>query len=172
MLTTYQQQAKAKLALTILAIIVVAGIVVLADHIKAGDMDDAVPASHTAQTTTPVATATATTNATTSPSTTSTSATATDGTYSASSTYYVPPGTEDIQVTVTLKSGVVTNVSIQNSENNHDSAIFQREFTAEYKAAVVGKKISGLRIGTIAGASDTSQGFNDALSQIAAKAQA
>lgn len=86
-----------------------------------------------------------------------------DGTYSASSDYYVPHGSESIKVTLTISNGTVTDSSIQNSEYDNESAQFQQGFAAEYKSSVVGKPISSLQLDYVAGASDTTQGFNDAL---------
>jgi uncharacterized protein with FMN-binding domain len=94
-----------------------------------------------------------------------------DGTYAATSKYSVPPGEESIQVTLTLSGGTITDASIQNSENDPESAQFQEDFATSYKSSVVGKKIAVLHLGNIAGASDTAQAFNDALSQITTKAQ-
>ncbi len=95
-----------------------------------------------------------------------------DGTYTASAEYYVPHSAEQIDVTVTIKDGVVASSSVQNSESNPESAQFQQDFAAQYKTYVVGKSIRGLKLGGVAGASDTSQGFNEALQQIASKAAA
>lgn len=95
-----------------------------------------------------------------------------DGTYSASSDYYVPHGSENIKVTLTVQGGVVTNSSIANSENNGESALFQESFASEYKSYVVGKPVSSLQLNYVAGASDTTQGFNDALQQIKSQARA
>jgi uncharacterized protein with FMN-binding domain len=109
---------------------------------------------------------------TTSTSSTSTSASYKDGTYTAHAEYYVPHGSEDISVTLTLKDGVVTASNIKNSESDPESAQFQEDFASSYKSYVVGKNINGLNISFIAGASETSQGFNDALRQIANQAKA
>jgi uncharacterized protein with FMN-binding domain len=95
-----------------------------------------------------------------------------DGTFSATSSYYVPHSNETINVSLTLQNGVISNAAIINSEGDDQSARYQQDFATVYKSYVVGKKISDLQIGVIAGASDTSQGFNDALSQIASKAKA
>jgi uncharacterized protein with FMN-binding domain len=114
---------------------------------------------------------TQTTNPTTAPTTTTTSGYK-DGTYTATSQYYVPHSYEEIQVSLTVKNGIVTDSSIQNSEGDRESAQFQEQFTAYYKSYVVGKNLSGLSLSRIAGASDTTQGFNDAVTQIQSKAQA
>jgi hypothetical protein len=169
MLSTYERNSRLKLAATIVAVLVVAGIVVLADHLKS--------ASHmvAATTTTGTATSTLATNSASSSGVSRSNASVgayKDGSYTATSSYRVPHGSESIRVSVTLKDGVVTASSVQNSENDFDSAQFQEEFAAAYKSYVVGKKISGLQLGAISGASDTTAGFNEALSQIASQAHA
>jgi len=174
MLSTYEQRSRAKLAVTIVTILVIAGVVLLADRFKNNKSTD--PSEVVAQTGT-------STPATSTPSTTDNDSTASsdastasgrykDGTYSASDSYFVPHGQENIAVNLTLKGGAITDVSIQNSESDFDSAQYQEEFAAQYKSQVVGQKISGLQLSNIAGASDTTQAFNDALQQIASKAQA
>jgi uncharacterized protein with FMN-binding domain len=165
MLDTYEQHSKRKLAATILSIVVIAGIVLFADQLR----------STSPNTISKVVQTTPTTQTSTVPSSTSSNATSNnykDGAYTASSSYYVPHGSESIQVNLTVSNGVVTAASITNSESDPTSATYQEDFAATYKSQVVGQKIAGLQLGSIAGASDTTQGFNDALSQIAAKAQA
>jgi hypothetical protein len=183
MLTTHERNAKIKLAAIVVSVIVIAGIVALADHLKSKNHDMAsttapsgtaatqsVPdtSSDSAASTTPSGTSSSPGAASNSSSTSSLK----DGIYTASDTYIVPPGKESIQVTVTLQNGVITASSIQNSENDHDSAQFQQDFAAVYKSHVVGKNISGLKLGALAGASDTADAFNQAISQITSKAQA
>lgn len=151
---------------TIIAIVVIAGAVVLIDHFKKTG------SSSTAQLSTSSSTSDTSTQNTTDNSSSTSSGNYKDGTYTATSNYEVPHGEEEIKVNLTISSGTITAVSVANSENDHDSAFYQEEFFAEYKSSVIGKKISGLQISTIAGASDTTQGFNDALNQIASQAQA
>jgi len=124
--------------------------------------------------TTPASSIAASPAASTAPSTSGTisSSAYKDGTYSASSTYYVPHGSEDIKVTLTVKDGMVTDSSIANSEYDRESARYQQDFAYEYKSSVVGKPISSLQLNYVAGASDTTQGFNDALQQIKSEAKA
>ncbi len=170
---SYEQHSKGKLIGTVIAIIVIAGIVLVIDHLKSNRASGATPSivTTTAQPTqaTPVTMA-STTSAT--PASSASSGTYKDGTYSATSRYYVPHGNEEITVDVTLKNGVITDSSVTNSEGNRDSASYQQDFTAAYKNYVVGKHISTLKLGNISGASDTTHGFNDALTQIVSKAQA
>jgi hypothetical protein len=173
MLSTYERNSRLKLAATIVAVLVVAGIVVLADHLKSAS--NKVAATTTTSPTSETAASPATTSSAGSSDASSSSRSTgvyKDGSYTATSSYRVPPGSESIQVSVTLKNGVVTASSVRNSENDADSAQFQEEFAAAYKSYVVGKRISSLQLGVIAGASDTTAGFNEALSQIASQAQA
>lgn len=95
-----------------------------------------------------------------------------DGTYQATSNYIVPSGKESIKLTLTVKSGVVTDSSIVNSESNFQSAQFQLDFVDAYKQYVVGKKVNEIKLDYVAGASETTLGFNQALSRIAQQAQA
>lgn len=174
MLKRHETHGNLKLTATILSVIVVAGIVIIADHLKA---QQAVTGTFTASTTksnspsngnsiTPPASSNAT-----SPSTSTSGSGFNDGTYTATSDYLVPDGQQSIEVSLTLKGGAISNVSVQNSENDPTSALFQQNFASAIKSQVVGKKISGLQLSVVAGASDTTQGFENALSQIANKAQ-
>lgn len=173
MLNTYERNSRLKLITTVVAVLVVAGVVVLADHLKSQSHSTAAAASvSTTPAATPDTSSTNSSGATSSVSSSTASGTYKDGTYTATSSYRVPHGSESIQVSLTLKDGVVASSSVQNSESNFDSVQFQEEFAAAYKSYVVGKKISGLQLGVVSGASDTTQGFNEALSQIASQAQA
>ena len=178
-MNTYEQHSTRKLIATILSVLLVAGVVVIVDHFRAESRQMA-PVAQVPR----IATVAVTPSASPAPTTTSLVPTVapavtpvqssgyTDGSFNASSDYYVPSGNETIKVTLTLRSGVVADAQIGNSASDRESARYQQDFASVYKSYVVGKKISNLRIGVIAGASDTSQGFNDALSKIAAKAQA
>ena len=167
---TYEQHSTRKLITTILSVLVVAGVVIIVDHFRSESRLKTPVAKSTPST---VVVASRATPATGDPATTPAQSSGyTDGSFTASSDYYVPNGGENIKVTLTLKSGVVADAQITNSASDRESARYQQDFASVYKSYVVGKKINGLRIGVIAGASDTSQGFNDAITQIAAKAQA
>lgn len=164
MLQTYEQESQKKFFATVLAVLVVAGAVVFTDHLHAQHL-------HATALTTVVPARTSGHAGMSHTSTASTSAYK-DGSYAFTSQYFVPHGSEAIQVDVTLQSGVISDVSVQNSENDFDSARYQEDFASVYKSYVVGKKLSGLQLSIIAGASDTTQAFINALSHIAAQAQA
>ena len=154
--------------LTLLAVVIVTGSVSAYNHKNSASniaaTSPVTPNDTNSQTSTPAASSVSSTNASAS--------NYKDGTYTASSNYFVPPGEESIKVTLTVQSGIVTNSQIVNSENDRESAAYQEEFTSEYKSSVVGKKLSDIQLSYIAGASDTTQGFDDALSQIRNQAQA
>lgn len=168
----YHTRPKVKLLAICATLIVIAGLVVLADHLK----NSSKLAANTSSESTAASVAAGNDGTTTTTSSSNSSAPATstyaDGTYTARSDYYVPNGYENIQLTLTIKNGVVTNSNVINSEGDPESARFQQEFTTVYKSYVVGKNAGDIHLSYIAGASDTTQGFNDALSQILSKAQA
>lgn len=169
---TYEKHAAKRVTATILTLLIVAGSVVLIDHLESA------PTASASKIFTPTTTSTTTSQApstTTTPTTTSTNtATAAykDGTYSAAINYYVPNGYEAIKVSLTLQNGNITSSSVQNSEGDPTSAAFQQDFASSYKSYVVGKSLNNLQLSVIAGASDTTRAFADALSQIANQAQA
>ncbi|MEO7364301.1 MAG: hypothetical protein ABIV43_02225 [Candidatus Saccharimonadales bacterium] len=173
----YNRHAKAKLATTVIAIFVIAGTVLLADHFdisfKSGALTSSIPKV-------------AASSVTAQPSTSNVSPTASpaivsppvndsgykDGTYTAQGFYYVPDGYENISVTLSISDGVIKQSSVTNSQGDNASAQYQADFTDNYKSYVVGRSIKGLKLNRVAGASDTSQGFNDAVAKIVMEAQA
>jgi uncharacterized protein with FMN-binding domain len=94
-----------------------------------------------------------------------------DGTFSASSDYNVPSSYENIKVSLTIKNGLITATNITNSQGDNESARWQDRFASAYKSYVVGKSIKDLNLSYVGGASDTTQGFNDALEQIKTQAR-
>lgn len=95
-----------------------------------------------------------------------------DGTYSATGAYMSPGGEDQLGVTVTLKNGLVTDVSLKLEAADNTSMRYQQRFASGYRASVVGKDISTLKVGRVSGSSLTPIGFNDAISQIKAQAKA
>ena len=125
------------------------------------------------ETTQPAATTTAaTTTTTTTTASTASASTYKDGTYSATGTYMSPGGQDQIAVTLTLANDVVTSVTATPEAGDHTSARYQAKFVSGYKQYVVGQKISDIHLTVVSGSSLTPQGFQDALTQIEAQAQA
>lgn len=89
-----------------------------------------------------------------------------DGTYSATGSYVSPGGREAIELTVTIKDGVITDTALVKKATDRDAERFQEVFAQNYKSLVVGKKVNGLSLSRVAGSSLTSNGFNNALTKI------
>nr|WP_231707700.1 FMN-binding protein [Arthrobacter sp. zg-Y919] len=90
-----------------------------------------------------------------------------DGEYSGTGSYIPPSGTsEDVDVTLTLEGGVVTELEVETSQKNPTSKQYQREFTSGVKEQVVGKSLDELDVDKVAGSSLTSEGFNRALDAV------
>ncbi len=95
-----------------------------------------------------------------------------DGTYTATGSYSTPGGTESITVTLTLADGAVTAVEAEGGATRPPSSQFQDAFESGVAAVAVGVDIAELNLDAVAGSSLTPQGFNDAVEQIRADAQA
>lgn len=123
--------------------------------------------SNTDATPTPAATNTATPPATTdNRGTSSANTNYKDGTYTAKGEYRVHAGPEEVQISVTLKDGVVTDTSFQGTPRLPMSQRFMDMFRENYKPLVIGKKLSELKLGKVSGSSLTPQGFNNAIEKI------
>jgi len=103
---------------------------------------------------------------------TATTTTYKDGTYDATGSYISPGGKESIQLTVTLKDGIITDTSLIENATDRDAKDYQAQFATGYKTLVVGKNIDRVALSRVAGSSLTSNGFNDALDQIKSDAKA
>lgn len=103
---------------------------------------------------------------------TSTDAGFKDGSYTATGSYESPGGNEQITVRVTLKGGVITGTSATPDAQDPESREYQSMFVSGYKSQVVGKNIADVYLSRVSGSSLTSQGFNDAISQIENQARA
>jgi uncharacterized protein with FMN-binding domain len=100
------------------------------------------------------------------------SGTYTDGTYTADGSYATPESVETITVTLTLESGVVTDVEVTGEPTRRESEQYQGQFIGGISDEVVGKNIDDLSVSRVAGSSLTSGGFNEALDAIKAEAAA
>jgi uncharacterized protein with FMN-binding domain len=95
-----------------------------------------------------------------------------DGTYSATGSYVSPGGPDNVNVSVTLADGIITDATVTSGANDPTSAHYQGIFIANYKPLVVGKNIDDVVLSKVSGSSLTSGGFNDALTKIKAEASA
>ena len=94
------------------------------------------------------------------------------GTYSATGEYTSPGGDQTVDVEVTLEDGVITAVTVTPGATDSQSQRYQQDFAANVASEVVGKSLEDVDVSTVASSSLTSQGFNDALDQIAEQAGA
>lgn len=95
-----------------------------------------------------------------------------NGTYSATGKYTSPAGAESVEVTLTLKEGVVTDAQFKGDAANPASVKWQGNFAAGFKDQVVGKSIEEIQLDVVNGSSLTPKGFMDAVSQVKAEASA
>jgi hypothetical protein len=93
-----------------------------------------------------------------------------DGTYSAAGSYRTPETLENINVTLTVKDGVVTDSSVQQTPQDRESVQYQADFKNNYKNFVIGKKLSDINLSRVSGSSLTSSGFNTAVDKIKSEA--
>ena len=93
------------------------------------------------------------------PKNTSNSSGSTAITHTSSVTYRTPAGSDPIGFTVTVQSGVITAASSTVWAKNGTSAWYQESFGSTLSQAVVGKKIAGLSLSAIGGASLTTRAF-------------
>jgi uncharacterized protein with FMN-binding domain len=95
-----------------------------------------------------------------------------DGTYTADGTYVSPGGQEEIAVTVTVKSNLITAVNVKSVMADSEAAEYQSRFASGISSLAIGKSLATLSVTNVAGSSLTSQGFNAALATIRSNAQA
>ena len=113
-----------------------------------------------------VGSTTPTTSSSASSASSSNSSSYKDGTYKATGSYSSPGGNEEIDVTITVSNGTITDTSVSPQAASRESLEYQQDFAATYKDSVVGKALATLQLGRISGSSLTNRGFNDALDQI------
>ena len=158
-------------ALIVIVLIAVAATAVIVINRKADTVDttDTTQTTQTTENTENVSDTEAAADTNTSDATTSGYA---DGTYEATGSYSSPGGRESIDLTVTIKDGIITSTSIVTDPASRDSRAYQASFAGAYKELIVGKSIDRVSLSRVAGSSLTSNGFNDALDQIKSDAKA
>jgi len=95
-----------------------------------------------------------------------------NGSYTETGNYISPGGEEQIQVTLTLTDGKITDSSVVTFGLTPTSKLKQKDFAENYKEFVVGKNIDEVLLTKVSGSSLTPKGFNAALEKIKAKAKA
>lgn len=94
-----------------------------------------------------------------------------DGEYSATGDYVSPGGPREIDLTLTIKDGVITGSEFTGHATDPNSKRFQGEFADNYKTMVVGKNLDEVSLTKVSGSSLTPKGFMDALTKIKEEAQ-
>lgn len=95
-----------------------------------------------------------------------------DGDYEAEGTYSNPSGESEVKVDLTLAGNQITDVEVTPMATNGTSKQFQEKFASGIADEVVGKSLDDLNVSKVAGSSLTSSGFNAAIDDIKADAQA
>jgi uncharacterized protein with FMN-binding domain len=94
-----------------------------------------------------------------------------DGLYKQEGDYTSPGGAEQIDVALTIKDGVISDVTVTPKAENPKSKYMQNVFVENYKPMVLGKNLKDLKLGKVAGSSLTPKGFNDAIEKIKTQAK-
>ncbi|MFS8158646.1 MAG: hypothetical protein ACMG6E_00265 [Candidatus Roizmanbacteria bacterium] len=94
-----------------------------------------------------------------------------NGTYKAKGDYKSPAGAEDIDVSLTLKNGVISAATFVGNGTNPTTKLMQGKFAAGFEKEVVGKSIDELDLQVVNGSSLTPKGFMDAVQKIQTQAQ-
>ena len=95
-----------------------------------------------------------------------------DGTYTVTGGYQSPNGPETVVVTVSIADGIVTDAVVEPQATNATSTRYQGQFAGGIASEVVGKPLAEVEVTRVAGSSLTGRGFNEALDQIRAEAEA
>ncbi len=103
---------------------------------------------------------------TASPTTSITNLEIKDGTYEATGEYTSPAGPEVVPIKLTLKNGVIETIEFNQKATNPGTIKFQGMFKEGFKAQVIGKKITEVKLDKVSGSSLTPKGFNDAIQKI------
>lgn len=94
-----------------------------------------------------------------------------DGEYSVVGNYVSPGGPREVNVTITLENGVITESVFEGLATDATSKRFQGEFADNYETLVVGKNIDEVSLTKVSGSSLTPKGFMDALEKVKTEAQ-
>lgn len=95
-----------------------------------------------------------------------------DGDYEAEASYSNPGGESKVKVELTLAGNEISEIEVTPMATNGTSKQFQEKFAGGISDEVVGKSLDELNVSKVAGSSLTSTGFNAAIDDIKADAQA
>lgn len=94
-----------------------------------------------------------------------------NGAYSVVGNYVSPGGPRELNVTITLADGVISDAVVEGTATDATSKRFQGEFVSGFQPMVVGKNIDEVNLTKVAGSSLSPKGFNDALEKVKTEAQ-
>lgn len=155
-----KRQILATLAVLVVIVVIVGGVGAAAK--KDTSSSGAVTTSDTTSPTTTTPSVTTTTSTTTN----------TDGTYAATGSYGTPGGVNSIDLSVTIKDGVVTSASASTTPPDRESKEYDQRFLSAYKSYIIGKNVNQISLSRVSGASLTTEGFDSAIQKIANQAKA
>lgn len=94
-----------------------------------------------------------------------------DGTYSAKGQYQNPSSLEEVDVTITLVDGKVTDATFAGTPDVPTTKLMQGKFSEGFEEEVVGRQIDEIALTVVNGSSLTPKGFMDALNKIKEEAK-
>lgn len=94
-----------------------------------------------------------------------------NGTYTKMGDYVSPGGPEQIEVTVTVIDGVITDATVVAKATLAGSVKMQNAFIGGFKEFVIGKNIEEIKLDKVAGSSLTPKGFNEAIQEVMQEAK-
>ena len=94
-----------------------------------------------------------------------------NGTYTKMGDYVSPGGPEQIEVTVTVIDGVITDATVVAKATLTGSVKMQNAFIGGFKEFVIGKNIEEIKLDKVAGSSLTPKGFNEAIQEVMQEAK-
>jgi len=93
-----------------------------------------------------------------------------DGTYTASTTYRVPHGTNTYSGTVIISNGTIVSVSSQHDYTDRESGMYTDSFDSGLTSSAKGQSLASYSPSRIGGASLTTAAFSSVLDTIRTKA--
>ena len=94
-----------------------------------------------------------------------------DGSYTAQGSYLTPGGAEAIGVRLSVKADRVVKAEVEVEATSPTARQFQSQFATRYADQVVSRDLDSVDVSRLAGASLTSLGFDNALTQIRSAAR-
>ena len=94
-----------------------------------------------------------------------------NGSYTAVGGYISPGGQEEIGVSLILKDGVISEITVEPKATRPMSMKMQGMFSGNYKPMVIGKNIDEVTLDKVSGSSLSPKGFNDAITKIKEQAK-